>query len=60
MNDKKQIEEMTHEEAYQRYKEKKMKCKTIAQEVKLVSSDPEMIMLRERLMRDNSVRAKTN
>lgn len=50
MNTEKQIEEMTHEEVYQRYKEKKRQCKTIAQEVKMITSDPEMIMLRERLM----------
>ena len=60
MSRDKQIEEMTHEEVYQRYKEKKRKCKNIAQEVKLVSSDPEMIMLIERLKRDNNVGAKTN
>ena len=53
-----QIEEMTHEEVYQRYKEKKRTCKTIAQEVEMITSDPEMIMLRERLMRDNNVRTK--
>lgn len=51
---KAQIEMMTHEEVYQRYKEKKRKCKTIAQEVELVTSDPEMIMLIERLKSDNA------
>lgn len=56
----KQIEEMTHEEVYKRYREKKRGCKTIAQEVELITSDPEMITLRERLMCDNNVRAKTN
>lgn len=56
----KPIEEMTHEEVYQRYKEKKRDCKTVAQEVELITSDPEMIMLRERLMRDNNVRAKAD
>lgn len=60
MSKEKQIEEMTHEEVYQRYKEKKRQCKTIAQEVKLITSDPEMIILRERLMRDNNVGTKTN
>ena len=50
----KEIEEMTHGEVYQRYKEKKRQCKTIAQEVELITSDPEMIMLRERLERDNA------
>lgn len=50
MSREKQIEEMTHEEVYQRYKEKKRQCKTIAQEVEMITSDPEMIMLRERLM----------
>lgn len=49
-NLKKQIEEMTHEEVYARYKEKKRNCKTIAQEVALITSDPEMIMLREKLL----------
>lgn len=60
MSKEKQIEEMAHEEVYQRYKEKKRQCKTIAQEVKLITCDPEMIMLRERLMRDNNVGTKTN
>ena len=50
---KEQISKMTHEEAYALYKEKKRKCKTVAQEVELITSDPEMIMLREKLMRDN-------
>ena len=59
-NEKQAIEEMAHEEVYQRYKEKKRQCKTIAQEVKLITNDPEMIMLRERLMRDNNVREKAN
>ena len=58
MNRDKQIEEMTHEEVYERYKEKKRMCKTIAQEVKMITSDTEMIMLRERLMSDNNVRTK--
>lgn len=56
MDEKKQIEEMTHEEVYQRYKEKKRQCKTIAQEVECITSDPEMIMLRERLISDNGKR----
>ena len=56
----KKIEEMAHEEVYQRYKEKKRQCKTIAQEVKMITSDPEMIMLRERLMRDNNVQSRKN
>ena len=60
MSKEKQIEEMAHEEVYQRYKEKKRQCKTIAQEVELITSDPEMIILRERLMRDNNVGTKTN
>ena len=50
MEKDKQIEEMTHEEVYQRYKDKKRQCKTIAEEVEMITSDPEMIMLRERLM----------
>lgn len=50
----KHIEEMTHEEVYQRYREKKMQCKTIAQEVELITSDTEMIMLIERLRKDNA------
>ena len=58
MNRDKQIEEITHEEVYERYKEKKRMCKTIAQEVKMITSDTEMIMLRERLMSDNNVRTK--
>lgn len=49
----KQIEWMTHEQVYQRYKEKKRKCKTVAQEIELITSDPEMIMLIERLRKDN-------
>lgn len=48
----KQIEEMTHEEVYERYKEKKRACRTIAQEVELITNDPEMIALRNRLMSD--------
>lgn len=52
--EQKQVEEMTHEQAYQLYKEKKRKCKTVAEEVNLITSDPEMIMLRERLVRDNN------
>ena len=58
MSKEKQIEEMAHEEVYERYKEKKRMCKTIAQEVELITNDSEMIMLRERLMRDNNVRRK--
>ena len=54
MSKEKQIEEMAHEEVYARYKEKKRSCKTIAQEVNLITSDSEMIMLRERLMRDHN------
>lgn len=50
MYKEKQIEEMTHEEVYQRYKEKKKQCRTVAQEVEMITSDPEMILLRERLM----------
>lgn len=56
MSRDKKIEEMTHEEVYELYKEKKRKCKTVAQEVELITSDSEMIMLRERLMRDNQER----
>ena len=48
----KQIEEMSREEVYERYKEKKRMCKTIAQEVEIITSDPEMLMLRERLLRN--------
>lgn len=58
MTQEKQIEEMTHEEVYERYKEKKRHCKTVAQEVELITSDPEMIMLRERLMSDNYEKSK--
>lgn len=54
----KQIDEMTHEEVYARYKEKKRQCRTIAQEVELITSDPEMIMLKERLERDIAERLK--
>lgn len=54
MSIEKLIEEMTHEQVYERYKEKKRMCKTIAKEVELITSDPEMIMLRERLMRDHN------
>lgn len=50
----KQIEELTHDEVYERYKEKKRACRTIAQEVELITSDPEMVMLRERLIRDHA------
>lgn len=50
----KQIDGMTHEQVYQLYKEKKRKCKTVAQEVELITSDPEMIMLRDRLMCDHA------
>lgn len=53
---KEQVEKMTHEQVYERYKELKRKCKTIAQEVKLITSDPEMIMLRERLLGDNNAK----
>ena len=44
-----QISKMSREEVYERYKEKKRQCKTIAQEVEMITSDPEMLMLRERL-----------
>lgn len=53
MSKEKQIEEMTHEEVYERYREKKRGCKTVAEEVELITSDPEMIILRERLIKDN-------
>ena len=55
-----QISNMTHEEVYSLYKDKKRRCKTIAEEVKVITNDPEMIMLRERLMSDHNVREKTN
>ena len=54
MSKEKQIEQMTHEEVYQLYKEKKRACKTIAEEVELITNEPEMIMLRERLVQDNA------
>lgn len=44
-----QIAEMTREEVYKRYKEKKRMCKTVAQEVEMITSDTEMLLLRERL-----------
>ena len=47
-----QIANMTREEVYKRYKEKKRMCKTVAQEVEMITSDPEMLMLRERLLRN--------
>ena len=47
-----QIANMTREEAYERHKEKKRMCKTIAQEVEMITNDPEMLMLRERLLRN--------
>lgn len=47
-----QIANMTREEVYKRYKEKKRMCRTIAQEVEMITSDPEMLMLRERLLRN--------
>ena len=50
MNRGKSIDEMTREEVYQRYKEKKRQCRTVAQEVEMITSDSEMIMLRERLL----------
>ena len=46
----KSINEMTREEVYQRYKEKKRQCRTVAQEVEMITSDSEMIALRERLL----------
>lgn len=46
---KEQIEEMPREEVYELYKEKKRQCKTVAQEVAMITSDPEMLMIRERL-----------
>lgn len=57
-NKEKQIEEMTHEEVYKRYKEKKKQCRTVAQEVEMITSDHEMILLREMLMgfRDETAR----
>jgi hypothetical protein len=58
MMNKAQIENLTHEQAYELYKDKKRQCKTIAQEVELITSDPEMIMLREKLMRDNSAKGE--
>ena len=61
MSKEQQIEKMTHEEVYQRYKEKKRQCKTIANEVELIANDPEMIMLIERLKRDNAEKSiRTN
>ena len=45
-----QIKDMPREEIYKRYKEKKRMCKTVAQEVRMITQDYEMIMLRERLM----------
>jgi hypothetical protein len=56
MLNEEQISNMTHEEVYSLYKEKKRRCKTIAEEVNLITNDLEMIMLRERLMSDNNVR----
>ena len=47
-----QIANMTREEVYKRYKEKKRMCRTIAQEVEMITSAPEMLMLRERLLRN--------
>ena len=58
MTENEQIQEMTHEAVYNRYKEKKRKCKTIAEEVQLITSDSEMIMLRERLIKDNAEKSK--
>lgn len=58
MNENKLIDEMTHEEVYNRYREKKKACKTIAQEVEMITSDPEMIMLRERLLKDNAQKSR--
>lgn len=55
-----QIENMSREEVYQRYKEKKRQCKTIAKEVEMITSDPEMILLRERLMSVRYGTAKQN
>ena len=46
---KEDITKMSREEVYELYKKKKKMCKTIAQEVNLITSDPEMLMLRERL-----------
>lgn len=61
MSREKQIEEMAHEQVYARYKEKKRACKTIAEEVELITSDPEMVILRERIMRDNAKKStRTN
>ena len=59
-NKEKQIEEMTHEEVYQRYKEKKKQCRTVAQEVEMITSDHEMILLREMLMGFRDETAKQN
>ena len=47
-----QIANMTREEVYKRYKEKKRMCRAVAQEVEMLTSDPEMLMLRERLLRN--------
>ena len=47
-----QIANMTREEVYKRYKEKKRMCRTIAQEVEMIINAPEMLMLRERLLRN--------
>ena len=58
MLNEKQISNMTHEEVYSLYKDKKRRCKTIAEEVKVITNDPEMIMLRERLMSDNYEKSK--
>lgn len=48
-----QLNEMSREEVYELYKEKKKMCKTIAQEVKMITSDSEMLMIRERLWGKN-------
>lgn len=49
MLNKKQIQELPREQIYQRYKEKKRTCRTIAQEVEMSTTDPEMILIIERL-----------
>ena len=51
-----QIEEMPRQQVYELYRQKKRNCRTVAQEVECITSDPEMILIRERLLRDNGER----
>lgn len=46
---KEELSNMSKEEVYRLFKEKKRQCKTIAQEIEMIYSDSEYQMIKERL-----------